>query len=76
MTVRRNSSRTAAAWRAHNLSQLEYFASLSLAAKMRAVEGMADVVRRLTEMRERGELKPVSRRIACHGGRADGEVLD
>lgn len=62
MPIKRTSSRAAAAWRAHNLSQLEYFASLSLAAKMRAVEGMADVVRRLTEMREKGEFKPASRR--------------
>lgn len=52
----------AAAWRAHDLSQLEHFASLSLAAKMRAVEGMAEVARRLVRMRECGELKPVRAR--------------
>lgn len=61
MSVKRKPSNAAAAWRAHNLSQLEYFASLSLAEKMRAVEGMADVVRRLTAMRRMGALKPAPR---------------
>lgn len=44
------------AWEEHNLSQLEYFRSLTLREKLEAVEGMADVVRRLQEMRARGEL--------------------
>jgi hypothetical protein len=44
------------AWREHNLSQLRYFASLSLRAKLQAVEGMADVVRRLEQMRRDGKL--------------------
>jgi hypothetical protein len=48
------------AWQEHNLSQLQYFRSLSLREKLEAVEGMADVVRRLQEMRERGELKSAS----------------
>jgi hypothetical protein len=49
------------AWDEHNLSQLKYFQSLSLREKLEAVEGMADVVRRLREMRARGELR------AAHG---------
>jgi hypothetical protein len=40
-----------AAWRAHNLSQLLYFRSLSLREKLEAVEGMAEVVRLLERMR-------------------------
>lgn len=39
------------AWRAHNLSQLLYFRSLSLREKLEAVEGMAEVVRLLERMR-------------------------
>lgn len=39
------------AWQAHNLSQLIYFGSLSLREKFEAVEGMADIVRRLEQMR-------------------------
>jgi len=42
-------------WEEHNRSQLRYFRSLSLREKMRAVEGMADVLRRFEEMRARGE---------------------
>jgi len=52
----------AAAWREHNLSQLRHFVSLTLRQKMEAVEGMADVVRRFTEMRERGQFTPADRR--------------
>ncbi|MGZ8153888.1 MAG: hypothetical protein ACXW12_14965 [Burkholderiales bacterium] len=48
------------AWEEHNLAQLEHFRSLSLREKLEAVEGMADVVRRLHEMRERGELSSAS----------------
>ena len=44
-----------AAWREHSLSQLRYFHSLSLRAKLEAVQGMAVVIRRFREMRERGE---------------------
>ena len=44
-----------AAWREHNVSQLRYFRSLSLRAKLEAVQGMAGVIRRFREMRERGE---------------------
>lgn len=45
------------AWREHNLAQLRYFRSLSIRARMEAVEGMADVVRRFEEMRRQGKLK-------------------
>lgn len=48
-----DSSAQARAWRAHNLSQLRYFRSLPLRAKLEAVEGMADVVRLLEQMRAR-----------------------
>jgi hypothetical protein len=44
-----------AAWREHNLSQLRYFASLTLREKMAAVEGMADVVRKFSQMRQQGK---------------------
>jgi hypothetical protein len=47
-----------AAWREHNLAQLRYFSSLSLRARLEAVEGMADVVRRFEEMRRQGKLQP------------------
>ena len=43
-----------AAWREHNLSQLRYFHSLSLRAKLEAVQDMADVIRRFREMRAQG----------------------
>lgn len=39
-----------AAWVEHNVSQLLYFRSLSLRAKLEAIEGMAAVVRRLQKM--------------------------
>src|SRR5688500_9851362 len=45
------------AWEEHNLSQLKYFQSLSLREKLAAIQGMADVTRRLRGMRTRGELK-------------------
>ncbi|GMW05283.1 MAG: hypothetical protein AMXMBFR8_00800 [Nevskiales bacterium] len=48
------SSDLGTAWAAHNLSQLRYFRSLSLRAKLEAVEGMADVVRRFRQMRAEG----------------------
>ena len=48
---------TAAAWRHHRLSQLRHFKSLSLRTKMQAVEGMADVLRRLADMRRLGKLR-------------------
>ena len=54
----------ARAWEEHNLSQLRHFQSLSLRAKMKAVQGMADVVRRLQQMRANGELKPATGRRA------------
>lgn len=44
-------ARTEEAWRAHNLSQLLYFRSLPLRAKVEALEGMADIVRLLEQMR-------------------------
>jgi len=44
-------ARTEEAWRAHNLSQLLYFRSLSLREKVEAIEGMAEVVRLLERMR-------------------------
>lgn len=50
-----------AAWAAHNLSQLRYFRSLSLRAKLEAVEGMADVVRRFQELRRQGRFVSRSR---------------
>ena len=46
-----------AAWREHNLSQLRYFRSLSLRARLEAVEGMADVLRRFEQMRRDGKLR-------------------
>jgi hypothetical protein len=42
------------AWLEHNLSQLRYFRSLSLRTKLEAVQGMADVIRRFSEMRKQG----------------------
>lgn len=59
-----------AAWEAHNVSQLAYFRSLSLREKMHAVQGMADVVRRLDEMRARGEFH-----VLVDGRRADPSAL-
>ena len=44
----------ASAWREHNLSQLRYFRSLTLRSKLEAVQGMADVIRRFGEMKEKG----------------------
>ncbi len=54
------------AWIEHNISQLRYFRSLSLRAKLEAVQGMADVVRRFRQMRVDGrfsspESRPESR---------------
>jgi hypothetical protein len=45
------------AWREHNLSQLRHFRSLSLRARMEAVQGMADVIRRFEEMRRQGKFR-------------------
>jgi hypothetical protein len=45
------------AWREHELSQLRHFRSLSLRSRLEAVQGMADVVRRLEEMRRDGKLR-------------------
>jgi hypothetical protein len=58
MTTNRPPSQSSAAdpWLEHNLSQLRYFRSLSLREKMQAVEGMADVVRRLEEIRRAEQL--------------------
>jgi hypothetical protein len=53
------------AWDENNLEQLLYFGSLTLREKLRAVEGMCDVVRRLSEMRARGELSE-PRNLAGH----------
>jgi hypothetical protein len=47
-------------WDEHNLSQLRYFRSLSLREKLQAVEGMADVVRRLQQIRAQGGFEPPS----------------
>lgn len=58
-----------AAWAAHNLSQLRYFRSLSLRAKLEAVEGMADVVRRFQELRRQGRFVSRSRANAEQGRR-------
>ena len=44
-------------WRAHELSQLRRFRALSLRRKLEAVEGMADVVRRLEQMRREGKFR-------------------
>jgi len=46
-----------AAWREHNLAQLRYFRSLSLRARLEAVQGMADVVRRFEEMHRQGKFQ-------------------
>jgi CRISPR-associated endonuclease/helicase Cas3 len=48
-------------WDEHNLSQLSYSHSLSLREKLQAVEDMADVVRRLRQIRAQGGFKPASR---------------
>jgi hypothetical protein len=45
------------AWREHNLAQLRYFRSLSLRARMEAVQGMADVIRRFEAMRRQGKFR-------------------
>jgi hypothetical protein len=45
---------SAAAWKRHSRSQLDYFRSLSLRERMEAVEGMADVVRHFRRMRAQG----------------------
>lgn len=50
------------AWREHNLSQLRYFRSLSLREKFLALEGMADVIRRLEETRAASAHQPQSGR--------------
>ena len=44
-------------WCAHELSQLRRFRALSLRQKLEAVEGMADVVRRLDQMRREGAFR-------------------
>jgi hypothetical protein len=44
-------------WRAHELSQLRRFRALSLRRKLEAVESMADVVRRLEQMRREGAFR-------------------
>ena len=44
-------------WRAHELSQLRRFRALSLRQKLEAVECMADVVRRLNQMRREGTFR-------------------
>jgi hypothetical protein len=61
MTSDENLSR-AEAWRAHELSQLKYFRSLSLREKMEAVEGMADIVRCFERMRTEGRFGATSER--------------
>jgi hypothetical protein len=48
-------------WEDHNLSQLRYFRSLSLREKLEALEGMADVVRRLQLIRTEGGFKSATR---------------
>jgi hypothetical protein len=50
------------AWREHRLSQLRYLYALSLRAKMEAVEGMADVVRKFKAMREQGKFSDANDR--------------
>ncbi len=50
------------AWEKHSLDQLLYFRSLSLREKMKAVEGMADVVRHFRRMRAEGRFHAVSAR--------------
>jgi Cu/Ag efflux pump CusA len=41
----------AAGWARHNLEQLRRFQAFSLRAKLEAVQGMADVVRHLADVR-------------------------
>ncbi len=48
-------------WDDHELSQLKYFRTLSLREKLKAVEGMADVVRHFQNMRAQGKFKAISR---------------
>ncbi len=47
----------ATAWHEHNISQLRHFRSLSLRARLEAVQGMADVVRHFRQMRVEGRFK-------------------
>lgn len=49
------------AWAQHNLSQLRYFRSLSLRARLEAVEGMADVIRHFEMMRTSGRFQEKKR---------------
>jgi hypothetical protein len=62
-----STKRTAESWRAHNLSQLLYFRSLSLREKLEAVEGMAEVVQLLERMRAAEKTRSAS---------AHGRTLD
>lgn len=57
---REDGSDAEAAWAAHNLSQLRYFQSLSLRAKLEAVQGMADIVRRFQALRREGRFVSLS----------------
>lgn len=59
--------KTQEAWREHELSQLKYFNSLSLRAKLQAVEGMADVVRRFEQLRAEGKIHSA---VTVHDPRA------
>ncbi|MBI2889986.1 MAG: hypothetical protein HYY13_04285 [Nitrospirae bacterium] len=60
-------------WREHELSQLRYFRSLPLREKLEAVQGMADIVRRLRQMREEGALKPA---VPVRAGKPAGAAGD
>jgi len=44
-------------WEGSRRAQLRHALTLTLRERMEAVEGLADVARRLQEMRERGELR-------------------
>ena len=55
--IQRDPATIQQAWDEHNLAKLKYFRSLSLYEKLRAIEGMADVVRHFEEMRLKGGFK-------------------
>ncbi|MBI4524502.1 MAG: hypothetical protein HY695_11910 [Deltaproteobacteria bacterium] len=52
-------------WRTHELSQLRRFRVLSLRRKLEAMEGMADVVRLLDQMRRQGKFRSGSHHQAA-----------
>lgn len=64
-----------AGWEEHNLSQLKYFRSLGLRAKLEAVEGMADVVRHFQKIHTQDKFKTASDKNEPHGSSAESEGI-